>query len=244
MTAATNQIVLGEEKGIKSLEGAAVLDGELIPGVRLTATGFEITDPTLPLEMWLRVGRMLGHIHRTSNWWIGDWIIKGEALYGEEAAQGVEASVSDRYNEAERITGLGHRTLINIVVVCSSIARSRRRAELGFWMHREVTKFDPEEQKRWLKLAVDNNWSGEDLVAELRQAGLRPAGGDNGVSGNRSHNVVTRVSGNDGDWDAMSDEERIESAARRVFHQGVVRNGEAHVPLEAWSQLASSLGEE
>lgn len=239
---ATNQIVLGEEKGIKSLEGAAVLDGDLIPGVRLTATGFEITDASLPLDTWLRIGRMLGHIHRTSNWWIGDWIVKGEALFGEDAAQGVESSVSDRYNEAERITGLGHQTLINIVHVCRSVPRSRRRSELGFWIHSEVAKLTPDEQKEWLKKAVDNNWTREDLAHELHLAGLRvgrsPKARDTPSSSGREDN------GAGGDWDALSDEERIESAARLVVRQGVVRDGEVHVPLEPWRQLAASLGEE
>ncbi len=240
MTAATNQIVLGEEKGIKSLEGAAVLDGLLIPGVRLTATGFELTDPNLPLETWLRIGRMLGHIHRTSNWWIGDWIIKGEALYGEEAAQGVEASVSDRYNEAERITGLGHRTLMSIVYVCQSIARSRRRSELGFWIHKEVAKLDPDEQKRWLKEAVDNKWGTEEIVAALREAGIRSTNNSNAPSRKRG----TPFHGPDGDWDAMSDEERIESAARRVYHAWQKQSGGYLIPLEVGAQLIAALGEE
>jgi len=238
-----SQIVLGEEKNGRGIVGDIVLDAELVPGVRFTKTGLEITDASLQIDTWLRIGRMLGHVHRTINWWIGDWINKGEALFGHEASQGVEGTVSDRYNEAERITSLDHQTLLNISSICANVARSRRRSELGFWIHQEVARLEPDEQKRWLKEAVDNNWSGRELRENLNQAGLRPGrkqlseGGDTDVSSERANGAGS------GSHDHRSDEQRIEQAARRVYHQGVVRNGEAHVPIEAWSQLEAALGD-
>lgn len=236
---AISQIVLGEEKNGKGLVGDVVLDAHLVEGVRFTKTALEITNPDLKIEDWLRIGRMLGHVDRSLRWWIGDWINKGDALFGHEASQGFEGTVSDRYNEAERITGLDHQTLLNISSICASVARSRRRSELGFWVHQEVAKLTPDEQKEWLKKAVDNNWGKRDLREALREAGLRsgrelPPGGSPGRS----------ERGGAPEGDHLSDVDRVEQAARRVYHQGQVRNGEAHVPLEAWRQLAASLGEE
>ena len=226
------QVVLGEEKGAAGVVGEVVIDREHVPGVRITPVGLELTDPNLALEDWMRIGRMLGYMHRSINWLIGDWINKGEALYGQEASQGVEATVRERYDEAERVTGVPHASLLVVASVCQRVARSRRRSELGFSLHAVVARLDPDEQTMWLQRAVDDGMTREELRDALRGKGDRvlPPSGD----GNNS----------DPGWDRMPKSERIEQAAKRVFHQGVVRGGEVHVPIEPWHQLASALDEE
>lgn len=230
--------MLGEQKNQRGMVGDVVLDAEHVSGVRLTTTSLEITDPQLGIDAWLRIGRMLGHIHRTMNWWIGDWINKGEALFGELAAQGIEGATSDRYNEAERITGLDQHTLQNLAIIAAGVPRSNRVAELSWSVHREVSKLDVADQKKWLKLAHENAWRTSDLVEAMREAGLRkparpeqPQWSDpqlgTGKNGRRT-----------------AEDDPVVEAARRVYHQGTVRNGEAHVPLEAWSQLEAALEDE
>src|SRR5262245_41666647 len=135
MSEPITQIVLGEEKGGAGVVGEVVLDAQPLEGVRLDAISLQLVDPNLPLEDWLRIGRMFGHIDSGLNWWIGDWINKGEAIYGDEAYQGVDATIADRYNEAERITGKDHGTLLNISSTCSRVPRTARRPELRFSMH-------------------------------------------------------------------------------------------------------------
>lgn len=237
MTESVVQVVLGEEKGGAGMLGEVVIDAIPLDGVRITPTGLELTDPELPLTQWMQIGRMVGYMHRSVNWWIGDWINKGEALYGQEAYQGIESTVSERYNEAERVTGIAHDTLLHIASICGRVLRSNRRAELGFWIHAEVAKLDPEQQAEWLARAVEEGWRREDLRKAMRDAGRKELFDDDGGSGGDGTS--------DGDdWDKLSRTERIEQAARRVFHQGVVRGAEARVPLEPWHMLASSLGEE
>lgn len=191
-----------------------------------------LTDPELPYDTWEALGRFLGSVDRRARWYIGDWLNFGEAVYGEEAAQAVEATTAERYQEAERVTGLDHGTLMNIRSVCSKIARSRRRKELGFWIHVEVAPLEPDEQVHWLQQAIDNGWTKSELRQAIRDAKNPPVedDGDGGAG--------------EGSFDGVTLAERLEQAARLVYRQAQsTSEGDYLVPAEPMAQLAAALGE-
>lgn len=191
------------------------------------------TKEPMPFDKWMAFGRFLGNVNRSARWWIGDWLIFGEQAFGQEAAQAVEATTAERYDEAERVTGLAHDTLLNIVRVCSGIPRSRRRPELSFSTHEPVVTLEPEEQTHWLQRAIEEGWTRSELREEIRIArGGEPAGepdpgGDSGGSSGLTH------------------AERVEAAARIVYHSwSQTPDGSYVVPHESAQHLISALGEE
>lgn len=128
------------------------------------------TKEPLPFDTWYALGRFLGRVDRSARWWIGDWLNFGEAAYGQEAAQAVEATTAERWDEAERVTGLAHDTLLNICRICSLVPRSRRRPELSFSLHEPVAALEPDEQTRWLDAATENRLSVSELRAAIKDA--------------------------------------------------------------------------
>jgi hypothetical protein len=72
----------------------------------VTATSLDLSNPGMAYTRWESLGRFLGQLGRSSNWWIGDWLIFGESVFGQEAYQAVDATTLDRYSIAERVTGL------------------------------------------------------------------------------------------------------------------------------------------
>ncbi len=201
-------------------------------GGAVTPVSLTITRPDLPIEQWQDIGRFLGTIDRASRWWVGDWLLLGEALYGEEASQGVEATQSDRYSEAERVTGLDHGTHMNVASTCNRVPVENRRPELGFWLHTEVAALEPELQREWLQRAVEEGWTRSQLRAELRA----PAEEDE---------AETAPEDAAPEGEHVSIAERIEQAARLVWHQSQrTEDGGLLVPAEIAAQLAAALGEE
>lgn len=105
---------------------------------------------------WAEAGRRLGAMGRCGQWGIGDWILYGNAKFGE------------RYTRAASITGYDVQTLMNMVYVASKFEISRRREALSWSHHESVAALDPQEQERWLDLAADERLSVADLRIELR----------------------------------------------------------------------------
>jgi hypothetical protein len=208
------------------------------PHDSITLLGLQLIDPDMPFDQWEGVGRILGHMHRLSAWMIGDWILYGERVYGEEAAQATEGLHADRYNVAERVTGLAVKTLYNYASTCSKIAIDVRRVELPFRSHQPVTHLEREQQIYWLQQAVENAWSAEDLRDAITGKVIdeAPSEDDGIIEGG-----VTDI--ND---DTMTVSERIEQAARLVWRQATW-NVEAAgwiVSPETMNQLAGALGED
>jgi hypothetical protein len=208
---------------LANLEAAGVIDE-----VSLT-----LTDPDLPFDTWLAILRALGVVDRASRWHIGDALNFGEALYGEISAQAVEATPSERYDEMQRITGMDRQTLMNIASICRRVAKSRRRRELGFWIHAEVAKLEPDEQVRWLEETVSKGWH----RAELKQA----------IKNDGAPELDPVADAGEGDppTDHRSRAERVVDAARDVWTQGQpTGRGTVEVPDTAWARLEEALGEE
>lgn len=132
-------------------------------GGLLTATSFDLPSADLSFEHYEMIGRWLGQVRDTSAWWLADYLIFGEGIYGEKYSQAVEA------------TGRSIRTLQNYAYIGGAVAKSRRRADLSFSHHGEVAKLEAAEQVKWLSRSAAEGWSVETLRHELRENGHGPA---------------------------------------------------------------------
>lgn len=122
----------------------------------LSAIGLKLTDPDLPFSDFENLCWMLGKMHEAVRFAIGDAIMLGEKLYGEEAFQAFEALCLSE--EARR----------EYLRVSERVPRSRRRKDLSWSHHRAVAALDPPEQKEWLKRASEEGLSHHALREELR----------------------------------------------------------------------------
>jgi hypothetical protein len=182
-------------------------------------------DPDVSMERWRSVGVLFGVLYAGSRWALGDWINWGERVFGDEAIQEVETTVSERYDEAQRVTGLAPGTLHNIASVCSRVAFSRRRAGVPFEIHNVVAPLPPDEQTFWLDRVVNENLTRDGLRDLLNPK--EPAEPAEPAAPRKSRS------------------ERIEETARLVWHRAQPSpDGGYHVESEAMSQLAAALGEE
>lgn len=197
-------------------------------------TSLTLTDPDMEYDTWEALGRFLGSVDKRARWYIGDWINFGEALFGHEAAQGIEATTKERYSEVERVTGLDHQTLLNIASVCSRVKKAVRRRELGFWIHQEVAALEPDEQASWLQRAIDEGWTTRELRQMIREANKPPDDGDG---------TPPRASRREA---AESLTERLLAAAEMVDEQAQSAGAGSGwlVPDEPMAQLRAALGKE
>jgi hypothetical protein len=114
----------------------------------------------MPFESWREVGSKIVLIANCSAWWIGDWLVYGERVYG------------DRYEQAITDTSLGYQTLRNYAWVARKVPASRRRDLLSFGHHAEVAALSDDEQDVWLVRAEQLSWSRNRLRQGLRAAQL------------------------------------------------------------------------
>jgi hypothetical protein len=115
----------------------------------------------LALSDWVRQGRRFGALARGSAWWIGDWLVYGNAKYGE------------KYVRAAKITGYDAKSLMNMVYVASRFEISRRRENLSWSHHAAVAALEPEQQELWLALSERHALSVHCLRRELGNARRR-----------------------------------------------------------------------
>lgn len=127
-----------------------------IPGV-MTASSLILPDD-LPEHEWVEVGRVLFHIGRAVQFWIGDWIRHGEKHYGETYTQALEE------------TDYSLQTLMNMAYVAGKIEPSRRRENVSWSHHAEVASLPPEKQAQWLETAEETGAPVSQFRKELRQA--------------------------------------------------------------------------
>lgn len=117
-----------------------------------------ILHPALELDEWAPVGIRLRQVKEWLQFAIGDWLNHGEAHYGE------------MYSQAATDTGMPEETLMILKYVSSRVAPESRIKDLTWSHHREVAKFPPEEQTRWLEMALQEHWSVRDLREALKKA--------------------------------------------------------------------------
>lgn len=122
----------------------------------LSAIGLKLTDPDLPFARFEELCFMLGRFHEAVRFAIGDAILIGEKLYGEEAFQAFESL---------HLSEDGRREYLR---VSERVPRSRRRKDLSWSHHRAVASLPPVEQKEWLKRASEEGLSHHEMRDALR----------------------------------------------------------------------------
>lgn len=122
-----------------------------------TETSLVLPD-SLTYDAWEEVGRVLGRMERSVQWWIGDWVRFGERSYGEMYSQAIEE------------TGRDYGTLRNDVWVAERFDLSRRRDNLSFGHHQEVAADPPSIADAWLDQAEAGGWTRDDLRKARRRA--------------------------------------------------------------------------
>lgn len=134
-------------------------------------SGFELSKYALSLRpdctfvQWGQGLEFVGRLERSSQWWLGDLWILGEAKWGEDAAQ-----YTSRY-----VNG----TIRNAAVVCrrfdvpfrDSYAAALDEDVLNFAHFSCLTKLEPPAARVWLDRAIDNAWSARRLAAEIEGSG-------------------------------------------------------------------------
>jgi hypothetical protein len=89
-------------------------------------------------------------------WWIGDLLLFSERAFGEKYAQLLDAADFE------------YSTLRNVCYVTTHVAPAVRRKELTFWHHLEVAALPPDDQKKFLEIAVDQKLSAGALRTMIR----------------------------------------------------------------------------
>jgi len=127
----------------------------LIPAIssgpfEATPTGLTIRHKDVPFELWRAYGEGLKRVEGAIQWVIGDWLVYGDAEYGEIYSQALEM-----WPEAEYTALSNYKTTAEKV--------SKRLESLSWAHHFEVRRLEPAEQSEWLTKAEANNWSVRDL---------------------------------------------------------------------------------
>ena len=138
---------------------------QLPPKIRreIAATGARATDTSLelpanlPYDQWFTVGGGLAEASSRLNWFIGDWLVYGQDMYGE----------SKVVKAAERL-GMSVVRVRQYEWVAKAIEPSRRRASLHYSHHRAVAGLPAEKQEEWLDLAEDKGWPTRELVGRVQ----------------------------------------------------------------------------
>jgi hypothetical protein len=132
---------------------------DLPAGVATTEVGMSFTADVRFAE-WEQLGRRLGRAHSAVQWWIGDWLVFGEARFGE------------MYEQALQETGRSRGGLMNLKSVAKQLQPSVRRSDLSWSHHRQVMSLPSGDQREWLERAAAEGWSVDLLGDVLRAEGV------------------------------------------------------------------------
>jgi len=122
---------------------------------KLTLQALVLTEE-ISFDRFEALCRYVGTIHDSSNWWIGDLLVYGERMYGEEVHQAIEA------------TGKSPDMIMRCVVTATRIPPGRRHANLSWSHHREVAYLEPDDQDKWLEEAEGNGWTRRQMAEHIR----------------------------------------------------------------------------
>lgn len=203
-----------------------------LPAAAIKPSGLELTNPDMTWDEWTALGHGLGFFARWSKFALGDWLIFGQSIFTESDmwSQATEPTTADRYDVANRVTGLEVATLQNYASIAARIPLDVRRIELNFSAHEPVAALPREEQVEWLDRCVENAWTRDELRNEIRQSKNPTSEGDEPPAEPSDRKSIA---------------EQVEDAARLVYSQAqLTSDGSAVVPPEAWRQLGAALGEE
>lgn len=217
-TATTNITIARQTSAPEELAAALAA---LERGGAITPVSLDLNDPTISFETWVGLGEVVARVRRASSWWLGDWYIFGGIAYGENRAAA-----------AEGITGLSPHTLATIVRTCMYVPKTRRVLELPFSVHTEVARLMPEEQVRWLALAMQgdgrNPWTREQLRDAIKMS-------------------KGRYSESEPQWTGALEMQRtneVEEIARLIYQRAIPGHPHCRVERELITRLGSALGME
>jgi hypothetical protein len=120
--------------------------------------------PNMSFDRYEAVCGMLGAGHHMISFLIGDAILYGEYTYGE------------KYAQASLRFGLSEQTCANYASIAKRVPPGRRRPdETSFSVHAEVAALSPNDQRHWLKVAIEEGLSKMELRERLHPKELPPA---------------------------------------------------------------------
>jgi site-specific DNA-methyltransferase (adenine-specific) len=105
-------------------------------------------------EQWRACGRFLRLAEGNIHFWIGDWLIYGQAHFKED------------YDEAIDLTGYSYHTLRKDKYIAERIPPERRRPTVDVAIHQEVAPLPPQVQEKLLQRAEDEQLSVQQLRME------------------------------------------------------------------------------
>jgi len=132
-----------------------------------TATGLNFTGE-LSFEEWSEFGRTIGRGMQTVAWYIGDWLLFGEAQFEKKVS-------SEAYDAAVAATGLDRTTLKTYTSVCRSIPASERVERLSFDHHKTLAPMPKEKREEWVKVVAPQP-SSRPISAKRLRTSIRMAG--------------------------------------------------------------------
>jgi hypothetical protein len=184
-----------------------------VQGVRFDRGGLQL-DRVVDSSEWESVGYVLGQLHDACRFALGDWILIGEDLFGDDiVAQAVE------------VTGRSKATLLEYARVARQMPRERRRPSLSFTIHQLVAAKGPRDQDEWLDRVEANGWSTEELRGALQTGALS-----------------TRLDRSPARVEVLELVEDISRAVLRAAERR--GDGYSTVPDDVLDRLANALGEE
>lgn len=204
------------------MPGVAVSLRSLEKAGALSATGLVLADPKLSRNRYEAIGALLGRSYKTLQFAIGDWLLLGEALYGEESYQ---------YSEVLDMSPEGRTQYLRVAL---AIAPGRRRSELSWSHHRTVSPLEPRDQDFWLERAIEKGWSNRELGEQIRDA-LGPATVGRGSAAAKANQETPG-------FPRPYVVEAVEEAAREVCLRASWDGADFRVPGDSLQALATSLG--
>lgn len=133
----------------------------------LRTTGLYLTDPNITYEQLEAVGGLLGRMHQSLRFAIGDYLLLMENRFPEQFSQGAE------------VLGISEDGMREYLRVSEKVPRSIRREKLSWSHHRAVAALtkvnadgkidsDVNAQKQWLERAETERLSHHQLRDALR----------------------------------------------------------------------------
>jgi hypothetical protein len=129
---------------------------ELARNGALKTTGLYLTDPNLTYDQLEAVGALLGRMHQSLRFAIGDYLLLMETRFPEKFSQGAE------------VLGISEEGMREYLRVSEKVPRSIRRENLSWSHHRAVAALELPEQKEWLERAEAEQMSHHRLRFELK----------------------------------------------------------------------------
>jgi len=122
--------------------------------VTATIIGLSFSRPP-SLEQFLSIGSNIMDAHQAMNWVVGDLLVYGEDLFGEQVVSQLLDEVSIDVQLAA-------------ITTCRAIPQIHRRADVPYSHHRLVTKYDSEERGDLLQTAARERLTLNDFRTYLK----------------------------------------------------------------------------